>query len=89
MWVDKMTVRSRDRAENHIPKAHPFLWIQPGGGFIQNEQLRIVEQRLRNAHPLQHAAGKFAHALFRILFQGDRMQHFVNFAFGCMTAHAF
>ena len=36
---------------------HAADGIQTTGGFVQQEQVRIVDQRLGQAHPLLHALG--------------------------------
>ena len=43
-----------------IPKAHTFLGIKTGGRLVDDEEFRIIEQRLRDAESLAHAAGKSA-----------------------------
>ena len=40
-----------------IAKAHAFFGIEAGGGLVNDEQLRIVEERLGDADALAHAAG--------------------------------
>jgi hypothetical protein len=50
---------ARQLAEQ-VPEPHPLLGIQPGGGLVHDEDTRVVEQRLRDAHALAHAAGETA-----------------------------
>ena len=40
-----------------IAKADAFFRIEPCGGLVDDEKLRIVEERLRYADALLHAAG--------------------------------
>lgn len=40
-----------------ISEANALLGIKAGGGFIDDEELRIVEERLRDADALAHASG--------------------------------
>ncbi len=37
---------------------HPCLWIKTGGGFVHDQDLRIVEQGAAEAEALGHALGK-------------------------------
>jgi hypothetical protein len=41
-----------------IAVSHPLFGVEACGGFIDNQELQIVEQCLRNAHTLAHAARK-------------------------------
>ena len=47
----------------------PRLRVQPGGGFVQQQHVRIVQQRAAQAEPLRHALGKLVHHA-----SGDGMQ---------------
>jgi hypothetical protein len=39
-----------------IAEAHALLGIEAGGGFVHDEELRVIEQSLRDADALAHAA---------------------------------
>ena len=39
-----------------LPDQVPCLWIKAGGGFIQKQQIGIVDQRTRQCQPPLHAA---------------------------------
>ena len=38
-----------------ITEFDPLFWIQPSGGFIQNENFGVVEKSLGDPYPLNHA----------------------------------
>jgi hypothetical protein len=43
-----------------VAKADALLGVEAGGGFVHDEQLRVVEQRLGDADPLLHPAREAA-----------------------------
>ena len=48
------------KIREQIAKAHALFGIEPGRRFIDDQQLRIVEQRLRDSDALLHSAGEAA-----------------------------
>ena len=46
---------------HHLPEQIARLRIQPRGGFIQHQYLRIVQKRAGDIDPAPLAAGKLAH----------------------------
>ena len=46
--------------ENDVAHVLATDRIKPGHGLVQNHQFGIVNQRLGEADPLQHAFGKFS-----------------------------
>jgi hypothetical protein len=83
-------VRNNVRGENddaftgkfreQISKTHALLGIEAGGGFIDDQELRIVEQGLRNADALAHAARKFTERTIANVRQIDHGEKFVDAA---------
>ncbi len=49
--------------------------IQGRGGFVQNQQFRIIDHGLRQPHALQHAAGELARVTVRVVLQTHDLQH--------------
>ena len=45
-------------------------------GFVQNQEARLVQERLREAQPLAHAAGKGFQAGSLLLRESDEFQRF-------------
>ena len=52
-----------------ISESDTFLRIQPGGRFVNNQHLRVIEQRLGNSKPAFHAAGKRFYLFVPVLCQ--------------------
>src|SRR5690625_4635173 len=59
---------------NHVPDGHPRPGIQPGGQFIQEDELRLVHQRQGDEHTLTLAAGQLLHVTFRLLGQAQALK---------------
>ncbi len=45
---------------DEFPELAPRQGIDPGGGLVKNQQLRIVDQRTAQTQFLFHAAGEFS-----------------------------
>ena len=48
--------------------------VQPGRGFIEDDEIRIINQRLGEADAALHSFGKFAHRPRPRLGQADHLQ---------------
>src|SRR3546814_4446145 len=46
------------QAADHLPHVAAQLDVDPGGGLVQEEDLRLVAERLGDHHPPLHAAGQ-------------------------------
>ena len=57
-----------------VAEAHPLAGIQAPGGFIQNQYLRVVQQRLGDSYPALHPAGKPGNLPAPHVQQGDPLQ---------------
>ena len=62
-----------------IPETHPFSGVKTAGGFVQNQNLRLVQQRLSNAHTALHAAGQLGDLLAPNMGKGQLFQQLVDF----------
>jgi len=67
---DPLTGQVREQ----VAEAHPLLGVQPHGRLVHDQQLRIVEQRLGNAHSLAHPAGITAQRPAGGIAQVDQIQ---------------
>jgi len=65
---------------DEIPKLRPRQWINSGGGFIQNQQIRVVNQRAAQTKFLFHAAGQFTNRPRKKRSQSSAAGQFVNAA---------
>lgn len=67
-----------------VPEADALLRVEPGRGFVEDQDFRVVEQRLRNPDSPDHAAGKTAELFVCDIFEADQLQQgndgFVGFA---------
>jgi len=64
--------------EEDIPHLPPADRVEPPRRFIQDHQLGIVDQRLRQTKPLQHAAGVLPHPEAPRLPQPDEFEQAVH-----------
>jgi hypothetical protein len=77
MCVDRITSRSPASSASRCRK-RTRSWIQPDRRLVHDQQLRIIEQRLRDAHALAHAARIAAQALVGDVVEADHRQAFVD-----------
>ena len=49
-------------------------WVETGRRLIQKDQLRIVQQRLCQADPLQHTLGEITQPLVGVVGETDYLQ---------------
>lgn len=63
---------------NKVPKTLPRLRIEPGGGLVEKQNLRIVEQRDGQQQTLALPAGEFAIVAIEQLFQRADLNHLVE-----------
>ena len=61
-----------------VAEAHALFGIEAGGGFVDDEQLGIVEQSLRDADALLHASGIAAQRAFADIGEINQVQQFVD-----------
>ena len=78
MCVDKITIRSPDSSDSKLRKRTRSSRIEPGRGLVHDQQLRIVQQRLRNPDALAHSAGIPAQWPLGRAAQIDQFQQFTN-----------
>ena len=56
MWVERITMRPWPSSAEQVAEAHPLLGVEPHRRLVDDEQLGVAEQRLRDADALAHAA---------------------------------
>ena len=61
-----------------VTKAHALFGIEADRGFVDDQQLRVVEQCLGNAHALAHATGIAAEPAVGQVVQPDHMQALIH-----------
>jgi hypothetical protein len=66
---------------DELPYLPPADRIKPGNGFVQKNQLGLINQGLGNADALEHAPGKSLHDGISFFFHADHFQEFFNPAF--------
>ncbi len=57
--------------------AHPG-GVEPGRRLVQQQELRVAQQRRRDAEPLPHAVRVAANPVLRAIAQLDRLEHLVD-----------
>ena len=63
-----------DRSD-HVPEGAPGLWIESGGGLVEEHQLGVVHQRERDREPLLLAARELARLAVALLLEADDREH--------------
>jgi hypothetical protein len=53
-------------------------WVQPIGGLVENEEIRLREQGQRDAQPLAHSLGVCLDEAVGVALQPDDSQHALN-----------
>ncbi len=61
-----------------VPDQMSRLRIEPGGGFIQEQQLRVIDQRAGQRKPTLHATGEFADARVTLAGQPGEIEEIGN-----------
>ena len=70
------------QVDQQVAEADALLGVETGGGFIDDEQLRVVDQRLGDADAALHPARKAFDLAPGGLLQPDHFQHLSRHA-GC------
>src|SRR5450759_728582 len=70
-----------------VPKFVSQDWIDPRGRFVQEEQLRVVNQSRGEAETTQHPPRNISSQLRTVLIQLDKFQSFLQFL-SAEQAHA-
>ena len=61
---------------NHVAHQTPAQRVKPGGRFIEEHQLGVIEQRLGQADALEHAFREVTQVFVGMPGQADRFQQF-------------
>ena len=80
MCVERMTIAFAREFGEQIAKADALFGVEAGGGLIDDEQLRVVEQGLRDADALLHASRESAQRAFADIVQIDEIEQLVDAA---------
>ena len=72
----------------HVPQRQPTLRVKAGGGLVEEEHRRAVEDRAGHHQPLGHAAGQGVHRGLGPLGQLEPVEQFVGQAAGLARADA-
>ena len=73
---------------DEIPHRHPLAGVKARRGLVQHQDIRVVEQRLRQKQPLLHAPGPAPDGAARRLREVQPRQGPVHAPFGVLPAHA-
>ena len=65
-----------------FPDQMPRLRIEPGGGFVEKQQIRVIDQRARQRQPSFHAAGQRGQRCISTPFQPGKFKQSRNPAAG-------
>ena len=77
------------KVRKQVAEADAFFGIEPGGRFVDDEQLRIVEQGLGDADTLLHSPGEPAQRALADVGEVNQVEQFVNAALGGRRIQAF
>jgi hypothetical protein len=56
------------------PHLVPRLGVQAGGGFVQDQKVRLVDERTGKDQSAHHSAGEFGHGRIRAMAEGDELE---------------
>lgn len=60
---------------HELAKPDPFFWIEPHRRFVDDEDVRLVDESLGDTEPAYHAAGELLDLAPRDLRQPDLLDH--------------
>ena len=83
-----MDLPCSDQRLQALPHQVAGLRVQPGGGFVQQQQLGVVHQRTRQAQPPAHAARQFAGFGIGLVGQCRKFQQLGNASPDSRILHA-
>ena len=72
-----------------VAEVYPLLGVKAGRRLVQYQNVRLTQQRLRNAQPTAHSAGITAQPGAAGFLQADKPQQFVNLGQRFVPAHPF
>ena len=64
----------RGEAGDEVAEAHALLGVKPGRGLVEDEDVRVVEDRLRDAESLLHASRERADAAVLLARKADPVE---------------
>ena len=73
---------------DEVPHRHPLAGVKARRGLVQHQDIRVVEQRLRQKQPLLHASGPATDGAACRLREIQPRQGPVHALFGILPAHA-
>ena len=65
------------QARDELPQCLAQFHIDTRGGFVQDDDRRLVHQRLSHKHAPLHAAGELAHVGIRLVGQAQAFQQLI------------
>ena len=96
---DRLNIRHDVGGEDHdliladagdeVAQHNPLARVKPGGRFVQDQDGRVVEQRLGQQQPLLHAAGIAAHPRPALVGQLDAFKRAARGLGRRLAGHAF
>jgi hypothetical protein len=75
---EKHRPSARLQSLDNLPRLMPRLRVEPGRGLIEEQQLRIADQRAPERQPLLLSAREIAHVIRGLLFETNQSKHFWN-----------
>ena len=72
-----------------LPHGAHLMRVEPDGGLIENDNRRLVDQRIGQAHALAIALGKFANHLPRGIGEVELFNHLVHAIAAGLAAQPF
>ena len=73
---------------NQVAHLDDLDWVESGGGLVENQQARAVNQRLRHAHPLAKSVRQGADDLVMHVAQGELVLALLHARRGVTTGDA-
>ncbi len=64
--------------QDQVPQFMDALRVQPFGGFVEQDQVGLRQERLRQREPLAHPVAVHAHGIVDAFFQADEADRLLD-----------
>ena len=78
MRGEEHRLAARLEALHHVPELPPRLGVESGGRLVEEEQIRIGNERARDGEALLLSARKLLHPRAAFLAQSDEVEHLID-----------
>ena len=88
MRIQQNSLAASPQFCDNVPNVAPSERIEGGGRFVQNNQIRVMQKRLRQSHALLHPPRKLPDSYIQFIAKPDALQHCRNAPLAAFGIHA-